>query len=776
MKKLLTSIALVLLLASTALAQNRIDLTRLAQGGGTLDAFLQSGSLAPQWRLFPDCHGANNALTYNTTTHLPGCNTISGGGGGGLSGTQFSSLYMATSSSAGYATPPTTKGTYFFGYNLTTDAAAAPAALQVGFTARTVSGASDTILYSDLFRVIEYTDTSAVAVTLPTATTLENAAFATDILNASASAINVTVTPTTWTINGNSSLVITQGQICRIFVSPAGSAWQSTCFMTAQPGGGSAPEINYLDFCAADPNFGTDDTPCWQAAEDAVSTPGQTIVAPNGHYKITDTLLHSGIGFHVRAAGTAGGGPGVTIGSVILGCATSQIVIQQLGATTGANYGGAEFDGVTFQDITGGHTCAGGVMAINQSYVITHGVGYSGFSQAATPAPSNPTPTPSGTGGHLAPGVHVWAIADADKSTGRETLPSTPVSTTVGGSGLGSIALTTHTAASPMTTFNIYEGTSATTMHLVSAYHANGTSTITDSDTSGVAPVVKDHSASYGINTFGTSGNLGTVSTGYANQNDFYDTQSYNNTVNAIVADRNVSGTLILGGNLNGGTLTDGCGMLLSGEPTVFMHTESGHGGWVRACPTGPEGEMHINMDIGAGTQTGIEAINAWHWNFYVTCGASSGTQTPITLDARSNGNEVHIFDDDTCGPPLITNLGTNNSIWINGVFQATFASRTVSGTTDTVALTDNQQLVEYSHNGSVAVALPTPTTLLNSGFSTTVANTSAGATNVTVTPATFQINGSSTLVVAQHEVCHIYVDQAGSSWHALCNIASQNP
>lgn len=226
------TILALLLFSSLAFGQNRIDLTRQAQGGGSLDAFLQGGSLVPNWKSISDCHGASNAVTYNSSTHAFGCNTITGGTG--LSGTQYSPLFMATSSTPGYAIPPTTKGFFFVGFNLSTNAAAAPTVQQIGFSSRAVSGPSDTVLYSDHFSLVQYTDNASVAVALPTATTLENANFATDIVNLSAGATSVTVTPATWTINGASTLVIAQNEMCFIYVSPAGSAWQALCHTTSQ--------------------------------------------------------------------------------------------------------------------------------------------------------------------------------------------------------------------------------------------------------------------------------------------------------------------------------------------------------------------------------------------------------------------------------------------------------------------------------------------------------------------------------------------------------------
>jgi hypothetical protein len=108
----------------------------------------------------------------------------------------------------------------------------------LGFPARTVTGASDTILATDWSGGVSYTDSASVAVSLPAATTLGIANFATSLINATTgSSTTVTVTPvSSWPIypNGNSSLsestlVIAQGQECFINVDLAGSAWDATC-------------------------------------------------------------------------------------------------------------------------------------------------------------------------------------------------------------------------------------------------------------------------------------------------------------------------------------------------------------------------------------------------------------------------------------------------------------------------------------------------------------------------------------------------------------------
>lgn len=155
------------------------------------------------------------------------------GSGGSSAGSQYGIQYNSNGS-GGFAgtTPPTTNCLYNVNYNVTASAAVAPTAACPGFSGRAVTGttATDTLLYSDNLLPVNYQGSVAVAVTLPTATTLANSKFATELVNnTSGSSTAVTVTPTTWTINGSSTLVIAQGQSCKIKADPSGTNWDADC-------------------------------------------------------------------------------------------------------------------------------------------------------------------------------------------------------------------------------------------------------------------------------------------------------------------------------------------------------------------------------------------------------------------------------------------------------------------------------------------------------------------------------------------------------------------
>jgi hypothetical protein len=89
-------------------------LARVASAGGQ-DFILQGANAAlPAWLAVNSCSGASNALTYSTSSHAFGCNTISGGGLTGA--TTYAPLYatsataFSSTSSAGAAGQPFKSG------------------------------------------------------------------------------------------------------------------------------------------------------------------------------------------------------------------------------------------------------------------------------------------------------------------------------------------------------------------------------------------------------------------------------------------------------------------------------------------------------------------------------------------------------------------------------------------------------------------------------------------------------------------------------------------
>lgn len=94
-----------------------------------------------------------------------------------------------------------------------------------GLANRTASGTTDTIASGDRLNVITYTSSSAVAVTLPAASSFgNNFAFHVEPQGSGA----VTITPASGTINGASSFVPSQGSNCTIY-SPDNTNYTAHC-------------------------------------------------------------------------------------------------------------------------------------------------------------------------------------------------------------------------------------------------------------------------------------------------------------------------------------------------------------------------------------------------------------------------------------------------------------------------------------------------------------------------------------------------------------------
>lgn len=100
---------------------------------------------------------------------------------------------------------------------------------------RAVTTTSDTILSSDAAKLVTYSNGSAIAVTLPQATGSFAAGFAFSVQNLGAG--TVTITPTTSTINGASTLAVTTNQGCDIVSD--GTNWQVSACTAVVPSGGS---------------------------------------------------------------------------------------------------------------------------------------------------------------------------------------------------------------------------------------------------------------------------------------------------------------------------------------------------------------------------------------------------------------------------------------------------------------------------------------------------------------------------------------------------------
>lgn len=154
---------------------------------------------------------AGNAVL---TTFLSPDTVLGGGGSGDITPCTINGLtYYTAATTLGCITPPVVNGTYFTIYEVTANASVAPVTRLAGVVTRTVSGTTDTILYSDRANKVDYTSSSAVAVTVPQAGSTgftSNTVFRTKVSGAGV----VTFTPTTSTVNGAATFKQTIGQTC----------------------------------------------------------------------------------------------------------------------------------------------------------------------------------------------------------------------------------------------------------------------------------------------------------------------------------------------------------------------------------------------------------------------------------------------------------------------------------------------------------------------------------------------------------------------------------
>jgi hypothetical protein len=132
-----------------------------------------------------------------------------------------------TAGGIGTCSPPATNGVYQYLYNVTAAAAVPPTCPEVGLTPDQAAGA--TVLYSDNNGVIY---DPAVAMSLPTPTTLGNPNFFTTFINNGPAS---TITPVTWTISVNGGTagaraIIGKNQKCSLVIDQVASTqWDLDC-------------------------------------------------------------------------------------------------------------------------------------------------------------------------------------------------------------------------------------------------------------------------------------------------------------------------------------------------------------------------------------------------------------------------------------------------------------------------------------------------------------------------------------------------------------------
>lgn len=118
------------------------------------------------------------------------------------------------------------------------------------------TGTSYTVLSTDACKLVTFSNGSAIAVTLPQATGSFGAGFGFDVQNLGVG--TVTITPTTSTVNGAATLVLTTNQGCTLISD--GTNWQVSACPALITGGLSSP----ITTAVIDSTPGASATPAWK--------------------------------------------------------------------------------------------------------------------------------------------------------------------------------------------------------------------------------------------------------------------------------------------------------------------------------------------------------------------------------------------------------------------------------------------------------------------------------------------------------------------------------
>lgn len=276
-------------------------------------ALAENGTLAPCTMDSNIASSAGGYYVVNSTTTLAGpeCHAQSAAPGGGT----WVIGYLAANSTTSGSTALVAVNGFIFGGGVP------------GIAGRSVTITTDTILAADCNppERIDYTGSASVAVTLPTATTLGTPACVFKLANdTTGTSSNITVTPTTWTVNGASSVTISQGSQLWFYVDPASATNWKTDSNTSSDMPFFGPPAALNKPCVVDGVYHT----TWQSCVDdfvAITMAGGVIIDPSCAHDITVNPYHSstlgagwlpvqifcGVGLH-PATGTKCGGTSFT--------------------------------------------------------------------------------------------------------------------------------------------------------------------------------------------------------------------------------------------------------------------------------------------------------------------------------------------------------------------------------------------------------------------------------------------------------------------------------
>lgn len=276
---------------------------------GTLPAALLTASNVP---VYSGAFTLNDCVKVGIASPVTFADAGASCGGGGGSGT-------VNSGTSGQMAYYASTGTGVSGATLGAGLSLSGSTLATSYTIRVVSGTTDTILSTDCANGVQYTSASAIAVTLPQATG-GFAACNVDIIASGAG--TVTITPTTSTINGLSSLAVAASRNANITALSGNYIATGTALVSG--GTGTVTSV-----AATVPSFlSVSGSPITSTGTLAISLSGTALPIANGGTGSTSGLPVANI-------------TGLATGMAAYLAANTTFTITPTGCTPSAHAGGA---------------------------------------------------------------------------------------------------------------------------------------------------------------------------------------------------------------------------------------------------------------------------------------------------------------------------------------------------------------------------------------------------------------------------------------------------